>query len=75
MKDKIYYVVENTDMGYPQYLDGFRDGQPVWKSGLQNIDPFIRIETALAESKKCSGGFVRSMIIDDNGRHQLCRTP
>ena len=71
MKNKIYYVVETTEIGYSEYLDGFRNGQPVWKSCLQAIDPFISYATALGESKKCPGAFVTPITTDDEGRNKL----
>ena len=41
--------------------------------GAPTFASLVNMETALAESKKCVSGFVRSITIDDNGRHQLCR--
>jgi hypothetical protein len=72
MSEKIYYVVESNLAGYPQYLDGFRDGQSVWKADLQGVDPYVNITHALADSKKCADGCVRPIMIDDHGRHKLC---
>ena len=68
MKEELY-VVENNELGYPRYLDGFKsDGSPVWKSDLQSIDPIIGFSEALGESKKCEClAFSVRVKINSNG--------
>jgi len=70
---KKYYMVETRELGYPQYLDGFRDGFPVWKSSLQSVDPFISYGKAI-ECARDSNGAVVAVEIDDCGYTRISKT-
>lgn len=71
MTQQIYYIVESDG----RYLDGFTGpnvDQPVWKSDLQAVDPFIREEIAREHCKLAgSGCIVRNVGTDSEGNNVL----
>lgn len=85
---KTCFVVQTTREVYldgeqtiPVYLDGFRSGgAPVWKSNLQDIDPYIKPSAALRDAARAQQDetdpvVVREIGFDEEGRFILLDKP